>query len=76
MGQGVAPGGGGEFRRRGRGPGLPAAANSSGTLADAADSGEEFHRPSGVSCRRTKGRWGGGHGLLIGMGAGKKRQGI
>jgi hypothetical protein len=21
------------------------------------DSGEEFHRPGGVSCRRTKGRW-------------------
>jgi hypothetical protein len=31
--------------------------NSSRTLADAEDSGEEFRRPSGVSCRRTKGRW-------------------
>jgi hypothetical protein len=44
--------------------------------ADASDSGEEFRRPGGISCRRTKGRWGRRPRLLIGMGVGKKRAGI
>jgi hypothetical protein len=43
------------------------------TPADASDSGEEFHRPGGISCRR---RWGRRPRLLIGVAVGKKRAGI
>jgi hypothetical protein len=49
--QGGAPGRGGEFRRRGRGPGLPAAANSSGTLAGVVYSDDESRRLGGANWR-------------------------
>jgi hypothetical protein len=51
MGLGGVPGRGGEFRRRGRGPGLPAAANSSRTLAGVVYSDDESRRPGSANWR-------------------------
>jgi hypothetical protein len=55
MGQGGAPGRGGEFRRRGERPGLPAAANLSGTLAGVVYSDDKSRRPGGANWRGTRG---------------------
>jgi hypothetical protein len=55
MSQGGAPGRGREFRRRGEGPGLPAAANLSGTLAGVVYSDDESRRPGGANWRGTRG---------------------
>jgi hypothetical protein len=46
------------------------------TPADALDSGEEFRRPGGVSCRRTKGRWRRWPGPFIGVARGRNGRAI
>jgi hypothetical protein len=64
-----------KVRRERRGLASPTLPISCGDATDASDSGEEFRRPGGVSCRRTKGRWGRSAGASYSHGSGKKRPG-
>jgi hypothetical protein len=49
--------------------------NCPGKPAETSGFVEKFRRPGGTTCRGNKGERGGGMGLHIGVGAGKKRQG-
>jgi hypothetical protein len=76
MGQGGAPGRGGEFRRRGEGPGLLAAANSSETLAGAVNSDDESRQPGGDFARGRRGKSERRGGAICRHGSRTKRQGL
>jgi hypothetical protein len=76
MGQAGALGRGGEFRRRGEGPGLPAAANSSETLAGAVYSNDESRQPGGDFARGRRGKSERRGRAICRRGSRTKRQGL